>query len=52
MSSEEIERELGHDDFTPSGTATLVAIYFLILVFLWIWVYFLEFLGRPSVIGA
>ena len=43
---------LGHDDFDPWGTATLVAIYFVIVVLLWIFMYFVEFLGRgPTVIG-
>ena len=43
---------LDHDDFDPWGTATLVAIYFVIVVLLWIFMYFIEFLGRgPTVIG-
>ena len=47
-----IVRELGHDEFDPLGTATLIAVYFLILVALWVFVYFVEFLGRgPTVIG-
>ena len=47
----EIEREIGHDDFNPIGTLVLVAIYFVILVVLWIFMYFVEFLGRgPTVV--
>ena len=47
-----IVHELGHDDFTPFGTATLIVIYFLILVAMWVFVYFVEFLGNgPTVIG-
>lgn len=44
--------ELDHDEFDPIGTVALVAIYFLILVGMWIFTYFVEFLGNdPSVIG-
>ncbi len=48
----EPEREIGHDEFDPIGTASLIAIYFLILVIMWVFVYFIEFLGGgPTVIG-
>ena len=47
-----IVREVGHDEFDPLGTATLIAVYLLILVVLWVFVYFVEFLGNgPTVIG-
>ena len=47
-----IVRELGHDDFDPIGTAALIVVYFLILVALWVFVYFVEFLGNgPTVVG-
>ncbi|MFA9415753.1 hypothetical protein [Natrinema sp. HArc-T2] len=46
-------RELGHDEYDPIGTAILVGIYFLILVALWIFMYFVEFLGNgPTVTGV
>lgn len=49
---EGIVREIGHDDFDPVGTAALIAIYFAILVGMWIFMYFVEFLGNgPTVIG-
>lgn len=49
---EEIEREIGYEEFTPVGTATLIAIYFAILVVLWAFTYFVEFLGRQvTVVG-
>jgi len=49
---EEPRTELGHDDFDPFGTAALIVLYFLILVVLWVFVYFVEFLGNgPTVIG-
>ena len=45
-------RELDHEAFDPVGTATLIVVYFLILVVLWVFVYFVEFLGRgPTVVG-
>ena len=48
----DLVREVGHDEFDPLGTATLIAIYFAILVVLWVFVYFVEFLGNgPTVIG-
>lgn len=47
----EIEREIGHDDYDPVGTLSLIALYFLIIVFLWVFMYFVEFLGRgPTVV--
>ena len=46
-------RELGHEEYDPIGTAILVGIYFLILVALWIFMYFVEFLGNgPTVTGV
>jgi hypothetical protein len=48
----EIEREISHEEFTPIGTATLIAVYFVILVVLWVFTYFVEFLGRElTVVG-
>ena len=52
MSSEQV-REISHDEFNPVGTLTLITLYFLILIILWTFVYFIEFLGRElTVIGA
>lgn len=55
MSSEfepEIEREIGHDEFDPYGTLALIGLYFLILVLMWLFMYFVEFLGNdPTVVG-
>lgn len=48
-----IEREIDHDEYDPIGTAVLIGIYFLILVALWFFAYFVEFLGNdPTVIGS
>lgn len=47
-----VVRELDHDEFEPTGTAWLVALYFLILLVMWVFIYFVEFLGGgPTVIG-
>jgi len=43
--------EVGHDEFDPWGTASLVAAYFVLIALLWVFMYFVEFLGRVSVIG-
>ncbi|MDY6764192.1 MAG: hypothetical protein SV377_00640, partial [Halobacteria archaeon] len=46
-----IVREIGHDEFDPIGTLALIAVYFAILVFMWVFMYFIEFLGNgPTVI--
>ncbi|MFW6317510.1 MAG: hypothetical protein ACOC06_03470 [Halorubrum sp.] len=46
-------REIGHDEYNPIGTLTLIGIYFAILVFMWFFVYFVEFLGNgPTVVDA
>ncbi|SDR25896.1 hypothetical protein [Natronobacterium texcoconense] len=45
-------REIGHDEYDPVGTLALIALYFLILVLLWLFMYFVEFLGNdPTVVG-
>jgi hypothetical protein len=47
-----LARELGHDEFDPSGTATLLVVYFVILALMWVFMYFVEFLGGgPTIIG-
>jgi len=41
------ETETDHDDdFDPIGTAVLIGIYMTIVVLMWIFTYFIEFLGR------
>jgi len=45
-------REIGHDEFDPIGTLTLIGLYFALLVVLWLFMYFVEFLGNgPTVVG-
>jgi hypothetical protein len=47
-----IVREIGHEDFDPVGTLTLITIYFVILLVMWVFMYFVEFLGNgPTVVG-
>ena len=48
----EISREIGHDEYDPIGTLTLIGLYFLLLLLLWFFVYFVEFVGNePTVTG-
>jgi halocyanin-like protein len=45
-------RKLTHDEYDPVGTAALVAFYFVLVSLLWVFMYFVEFLGNgPTVIG-
>lgn len=45
-------REIGHEEFDPVGTLTLIGIYFVILLVMWAFMYFVEFLGNgPTVVG-
>jgi len=47
-----VVREIGHDEFDPVGTLSLILVYLAILVVMWIFMYFVEFLGNgPTVVG-
>jgi len=49
---EEPTEEIGHDEFDPTGTLGLVLVYLGILVVMWVFMYFVEFLNNgPTVIG-
>ncbi|WP_049915965.1 hypothetical protein [Haloferax mucosum] len=49
---DDIVREIEHDDFDPVGTLVLVLIYMSILIGMWVFMYFIEFLGRGlTVVG-
>ena len=37
-------------DFDPIGTLTLIGIYFVILLLSWVYIYYIEFLGRDLVV--
>jgi len=52
MAAEEKQREIGHDEFDPVGTLVLIALYFVVLVVMWIIMWRIEFLGNgPTVVG-
>ena len=38
------------EEFDPIGTLTLIGIYFAILVLAWVYIYYVEFLGRDLVV--
>ncbi|WP_200895727.1 hypothetical protein [Halorubrum saccharovorum] len=38
------------EEFDPIGTLTLIGIYFTILVLSWVYIYYIEFLGRDLVV--
>lgn len=45
-------REIDHDEFDPVGTLVLIGIYFVVLLVMWAFMYFVEFLGNgPTVVG-
>jgi len=52
MSTETPNKEIDHEDFDPKGTLALILLYFVILTILWVFMYFIEFLGNDlTVIG-
>ncbi|SIS08807.1 cytochrome oxidase [Natronorubrum thiooxidans] len=40
------DHAIDHDEFDPLGTLTLIVLYFLALVLMWLFTYFIEFLGN------
>ncbi|WP_186310972.1 hypothetical protein [Halorubrum depositum] len=40
----------GEEEFDPIGTLTLIGIYFVILLLAWVYIYYVEFLGRDLVV--
>jgi hypothetical protein len=50
VTQEEPERELTHEEFDPKGTLALILMYFAILVLMWVFMYFIEFLGNDLVV--
>ena len=40
----------GDEEFDPIGTLTLIGIYFVLLLLGWVYIYFIEFLGRDLVV--
>lgn len=50
--SDNVVREISHDEFDPVGTYVLAFLYLGLLVVLWLFMYFVEFLGNgPTVVG-
>ncbi len=41
-----LPREIGHDEFDPTGTLALITLYFLVLVAMWLFTYFIEFVDN------
>ena len=49
----DVVREIGHDEYDPIGTVVLIGLYFLVLLVMWFFMYFVEFLGNePTVTGS
>ena len=46
MAGSRATREIDHEEFDPIGTLALIAIYFAILTLLWLFTYFVEFVGN------
>ncbi|ELZ13579.1 hypothetical protein C479_02001 [Halovivax asiaticus JCM 14624] len=52
MSRSGVARTIDHDEFDPIGTLALVVLYFVVLTVMWLFTYFVEFLGHgPTVVG-
>ena len=54
QSTEAVEAEPVEEidgDYDPVGTAALVAGYFLLIALLWVFMYFVEFVGGPTITG-
>ncbi|WP_265110089.1 cytochrome oxidase [Halosolutus halophilus] len=39
------DETVSHEEFDPVGTLVLIALYFLVLMLMWLFTYFVEFLG-------
>lgn len=51
VDSEPSITEITHDEFEPVGTLALVLLYFVIVLSLWGFMWFIEFLGQgPTVV--
>ncbi|MFP8953754.1 cytochrome oxidase [Natrialbaceae archaeon A-arb3/5] len=46
MDDTNVTREIGHDEFDPLGTLALIVLYFIILTLMWLFTYFVEFVGN------
>jgi len=50
VTQEEPERELTHEEFDPKGTLALILTYFAVLAVMWVFMYFVEFLGNDLIV--
>jgi hypothetical protein len=51
VASSETE-SVDHDSFDPVGTGLLLVMYFAVIAIMWLFMYFVEFLGNgPTVVG-
>jgi hypothetical protein len=46
----DIEQSLSQDEYNPKGTLALLLVYFLILTLMWVYMYFVEFLGNGATV--
>jgi hypothetical protein len=47
-----VVRRIGHDEYDPVGTLVLLLLYFVVIGVMWVFMYFVEFLGRGvTVVG-
>ncbi|RQH02509.1 cytochrome oxidase [Natrarchaeobius oligotrophus] len=46
MDDSGISTEISHDEFDPIGTLALIALYFVVLTLMWLFTYFVEFVGN------
>ncbi|TMT86853.1 cytochrome oxidase [Haloterrigena sp. H1] len=48
-----VSREIGHDEYDPWGTLSLIVLYFVALTLMWLFTYFIEFVGNePTVFST
>jgi hypothetical protein len=45
-----VDEAINDEEFDPVGTLALIAVYFAILVLAWVYIYYIEFLGRDLVV--
>ena len=46
MDDSSTPRQIDHEEFDPVGTLALITLYFLVLVVMWLFTYFVEFVGN------
>ncbi|MCU4751291.1 cytochrome oxidase [Halobacteria archaeon AArc-curdl1] len=46
MAKSQVTRKITHDEFDPVGTLALIVLYFIVLMLMWVFTYFVEFVGN------